>query len=228
MWRQQAWMRVMWTLQAWKETRKWRFVHHRFGRTTTKRWDGTLCSHWPGWNTSSGGNARLDDTGISTKPQVFERKSFLSKSWSNKRNKAKRSQLLKLWTIVGGKIPCPSMRMKNSDRIRIHQESSQCSNYIDHTFWAFLCYAFSLLEISTRVVKEFRDLTYESDRFPQYTCIRLSRLRNKIRVSIHCEICKIYEESCLQRGQFITLGKSTRKEFDGISQVVAHQQSRVY
>ena len=82
-WRQQAWMRVMWTLQDWKETRDWRFVHHRFGRTTTKRWDGTLCSHWPGWNTSSGGNARLDDTGISTKPQVFERKSFLSKSWSN-------------------------------------------------------------------------------------------------------------------------------------------------
>ena len=37
-----------------------------------------------------------NDTGISTKPQVFERKSFLSKSWSNKRNKAKRSQLLKL------------------------------------------------------------------------------------------------------------------------------------
>ena len=45
---------------------------------------------------------------------------------------------------------------------------------------------------------------------------------------MRCEICKIYEESCLRRGQFTKLGKSTQKEFDGISQVVAHQQSRVH
>ena len=47
-------------------------------------------------------------------------------------------------------------------------------------------------------------------------------------MSISCEIFKIYEDSCLRRGQFIKLGKSTQKEFDGISQVVAHQQSRVH
>ena len=47
-------------------------------------------------------------------------------------------------------------------------------------------------------------------------------------MSIRCEILKIYEDSCLRRGQFIKLGKSTQKEFDGISQVVAHQQSRVH
>ena len=172
-----------------------------------------------------------DDTGISTKPLVFERKSFLSKSWSNtkiKEIKPKDLNCSSFEQLLAEKIPCPSMRMNNSERIRIYQESSQCSNNIDNTFRAFLCYAFPPLEISTKVAKEFRDLTYESDRFPQYTCICLSRLRNKIRVSIRCEICKIYEESCLRRGQFIKLGKSTQKEFDGISQVVAHHQSRVH
>ncbi|CAH3142250.1 unnamed protein product, partial [Porites lobata] len=172
-----------------------------------------------------------DDTGISTKPLVFEQKSFLSKSWSNtkiKEIKPKDLNCSSFEQLLAEKIPCPSMRMNNSERIRIYQESSQCSNNIDNTFRAFLCYAFPPLEISTKVAKEFRDLTYESDRFPQYTCICLSRLRNKIRVSIRCEICKLYEESCLRRGQFIKLGKSTQKEFDGISQVVAHHQSRVH
>ena len=172
-----------------------------------------------------------DDTGIITKPLVFERKSFLSKSWSNtkiKEIKPKDLNCSSFEQLLAEKIPCPSMRMNNSERIRIYQESSQCSNSIDNTFRAFLCHAFPPLEISTKVAKEFRDLTYESDRFPQYTCICLSRLRNKIRVSIRCEICKIYEESCLRRGQFIKLGKSTQKEFDGISQVVAHHQSRVH
>ena len=98
----------------------------------------------------------------------------------------------------------------------------------DNTFRAFLCHAFPPLEISTKVAKEFRDLTYESDQFPQYTCVCLLRLRNKIRGSIHCEICKIYEESCLRGGQFSKSGKSTQKEFDGISQVVADHQSRVH
>ena len=91
----------------------------------------------------------------------------------------------------------------------------------DNTFRAFLCYAFPLLEISTKVAKEFRDLTYESDQFPQYTWVCLSRLQNKIRGSIHCEICKIYEESCLREGQFSKSGKYTQKEFVGISQVEA-------
>ena len=98
----------------------------------------------------------------------------------------------------------------------------------DNTFRAFLCYAFPLLEISTKVAKEFRDLTYASDQFPQYTWVCLSRLQNKIRGSINCEICKIYEESCLREGQFSKSGKSTQKEFVGISQVVADQQSRVH
>ena len=101
------------------------------------------------------------------------------------------------------------MRMNNSERIWIYQESSQCSNNIDNTFWPFLCFAFPRLEISITVAKEFRNLTYESDRFPQYTCVCLLRLRNKIRVSVHCEIFKIYEDSCLRRGQFIKLGKSS-------------------
>ena len=177
------------------------------------------------------GSARLHDTVTSTKPKVFERKSFLSESWSNnkiKEIKPKDLNCSSFEQLLAEKIPCPSMRMNNSERIRIYQESSQCSNNIDNTFRAFLCYAFPPLEISTKVAKEFRDLTYESDRFPQYTCICLSWLRNKIRVSIRCEICKIYEESCLRRGQFIKLGKSKQKEFDGISQVVAHQQSRVH
>ena len=172
-----------------------------------------------------------DDTGISTKPQVFERKSFLSKSWSNtkiKEIKPKDLNCSSFEQLLAKKIPCPSMRMNNSERIRIYQESSQCSNNIDNTFRVFLCYAFPPLEISTKVAKEFRDLTYESDRFPQYTCICLSRLRNQTIVSLRCEICKIYEESCLRRGQFIKLGKSTQKEFAGISQVVAHHQSRVH
>ena len=47
-------------------------------------------------------------------------------------------------------------------------------------------------------------------------------------MSILCDIFKIYEDSCLRRGQFIKLGKSKQKEFDGISQVIAHQQSRVH
>ena len=120
------------------------------------------------------------------------------------------------------------MCMNNSERIWIYQESSQCSNNIDNTFWAFLGFAFPRLEISTTLAKEFRNLTHESHRFPQYTCVCLSRLWNKIRVSILCDIFKIYEDSCLRRGQFIKLGKSKRKEFNGISQVVAHQQSRVH
>ena len=113
-----------------------------------------------------------DDTGISTKPQVFERKSFLSKSWSNtkiKELKPKDLNCSSFEQLLAEKIPCPSMRMNNSERIRIYQESSQCSNNIDNTFRAFLCYAFPPLEISTKVAKEFRDLTYETDRFPQYT-----------------------------------------------------------
>ena len=120
-----------------------------------------------------------DDTGISTKPHVFERKSFLSKSWSNtkiKEIKPKDLNCSSFEQLLAEKIPCPSMRMNNSERIRIYQESSQCNNNIDNTFRAFLCYAFPPLEISTKVAKEFRDLTYESDRFPQYTCICLSRL----------------------------------------------------
>ena len=103
------------------------------------------------------------------------------------------------------------MRMNNSERIRIYQESLQCSNNTDNTFRAFLCYAFPLLEISTKVAEEFRDLTCECDQLPQYTWVCLSRLQNKIRGSIHCEICKIYEESCLRGGQFSKSGKSTQR-----------------
>ena len=51
---------------------------------------------------------------------------------------------------------------------------------------------------------------------------------NKTRVTILCEICTLYEESCFRRGKFIELGRSTAKTFDGVSQVIAHSQSRVH
>ena len=91
-----------------------------------------------------------------------------------------------------------------------------------------MCYAFPPLTITEKVAKEFRDITYEFDRFPQFTCVCSSSMRNKIKVSIGCKICTMYEVSCVRRGIFAKLGRSTQKEFDGISQVVAHQQSRIH
>ena len=64
----------------------------------------------------------------STKPKVFERKSFLSKSWSNnkiKEIKPKDLNCSSFEPLLAEKIRCPSMRMNNSERIRIYQESFQ-------------------------------------------------------------------------------------------------------
>ena len=61
----------------------------------------------------------------STKPKVF---AFLSKSWSNnkiKEIKPKDLNCSSFEPLLAEKIRCPSMRMNNSERIRIYQESFQ-------------------------------------------------------------------------------------------------------
>ena len=95
-------------------------------------------------------------------------------------------------------------------------------------FRAFLCHTFPPIEIPRNVAKEFKEVTYECDRFPQFTGVCHCSMKNKSRVSICCEICTLYEESCVQRGLFIKLGRSVEKTFDEISQVIAHHQSRIH
>ena len=127
-WRQQAWMRVMWTLQAWKENQEMKICTLQVWKNNYKmvRWHPLLpltrmeCQIW--------GSARLHDTVTSTKPKVFERKSFLSESWSNnkiKEIKPKDLNCSSFEPLLAEKIRCPSMRMNNSERIRIYQESFQ-------------------------------------------------------------------------------------------------------
>ena len=138
--------------------------------------------------------------GIAPRDGVFERRSFLSRSWSNSQIKEIRPKDLncsRFEELSAESIPCPSERINNSERSRIYQESSTCSNNFSNMFRAFLCNAFLPIQITERVAKEFRDITYEYDHFPQFTCVCSSSVRNKIRVSIRCEICTICEESCV-------------------------------
>ena len=169
--------------------------------------------------------------GEENKDIMFERRSFLSRSWSNLQIKEIRPKDLNCSSfeeLLAEMIPFPSPRINNSKRRRIYEESTKCSNNYNNMFRAFLCYAFPPIQITARVAKQLQEITYEFDRMPQFTCVCSSSVRNKIRVSIRCEICSIYEESCLRRGLFTKMGKSTQKVFDGISQVLSHQQSRVH
>ena len=143
----------------------------------------------------------------------FSRSSILSRNWTNNQIKELRPKDLNCTNFadyLDEHIPCPSLRINNDERRRIYQESSTCSNKdFNNIFRAFLCYAFPPIDIPKTLANEFKDVTYEYDQFPQFTCICSSSMRNKTRVSISCEICPIYEKSCFRRGKFFKLGRST-------------------
>lgn len=114
----------------------------------------------------------------------------------------------------------PLPQINNSKLSRIYQESSRCGNSVNNVFRAFLCYAFPPIEIAKDVAKEFKNITYGDDQFPQFTSVCIFSMRNKVRVSILCTICTLYEESCVRRGLFSKLGRSGLNTFDGISQAI--------
>ena len=79
--------------------------------------------------------------GITLTDGVFERRSFLSRSWSNSQIKEIRPKNLNCSSfeeLLAESIPCLSPRINNSERSRPYQESSSCSDNFSNVSGIFV------------------------------------------------------------------------------------------